>query len=213
MKITKIKLYKGSTYCLSLENGERLYLGENIIADYSLDTLTDYDEDFFDEIKEKHILTKAKKHALYCLGRKSYCYGEMNAKLEKLYGEDIAVEVCDYLEELGYINDENYANDFAEYAILRKKWGVFKARFEMQKRGIDKDLIENVLAEYGSEDYEEQITEVLQTRFANKLETEKEVQRAFGYFMRRGYNYSDVRRCIKAEIDRLNSEIELDDEI
>lgn len=213
MKITQIKLYKGSTYCLSLENGERLYLGEDIIVDYSLNTKTDYDEDFFDEIKEKHILSKAKKHAMYALGRKAYCYGEMNAKLEKLYGEDIAVEVCDFLEELGYINDELFAQDYAEQAILRKNWGVFKTRFEMKKRGLDKDLIEDVLAEYDSDDFEQQITGVLQTKFADKLETEKEVSRAFGYFMRRGYHYVDVRRCIKAEIKSRNTEFELDDEL
>ncbi len=214
MKIIDIKQYKGKTYCLSLENGERLYVSEDLVFDYSLSTKKDYNEDFFEEIKQKHILSKAKKHALYSLGRKSYTYKELNDKLKELYGIDIANEVCEYMCELGYIDDESFAQDYVHDAIYIKRWGIYKVRFEMQKKGFDKAVIDKVLSQYDSEDYEEQIFSILQSRFYGKLDTPKEVQRAFGYFLRRGFNYSDVKRCIKSFVEENESdfEVEFDDE-
>ena len=74
------------------------------------------------------------------------------------------------MQEYGYIDDEDYARKLAERLIRGKRYGMGKTRWEMQRRGLDRNLIEDVLTEYSEDDIDEEIMHLLQTKYSEKLD-------------------------------------------
>lgn len=142
-------------------------------------------------------MRKAKKRALYLLGSRMYCYGELYKKLLPTYGEEASRAAADAMQEYGYIDDEDYARKLAERLIRGKRYGMGKTRWEMQRRGLDKNLIEDVLTEYSEDDIDEEIMHLLQTKYSEKLDDPDDRRRTMAALARRGYGWGEVKRCME----------------
>lgn len=198
MKITYLSEYKGDTWEIRLDGGERFFVNGTIVSDFSLSEGLSLSPTAIEQIKGADVLRKAKKRGLYLLGERSMCRGELLSKLTKTYGEEIAAEAVDYADSLGYINDEEYAPRLAEYLLHRKRWGIRRARQEMIRRGLDRTLVENVLAEFSEEELDEELTELIRKKYYAKIGDYDSRRRTVAALMRRGYDYSAVKRCIEA---------------
>lgn len=200
MKITYLSEYKGDTWEIRLEGGERFFVNGTVVSDFSLSEGLSLSPGAIEQIKGADVLRKAKKRGLYLLGERSMCRGELLSKLTKTYGEEIASETVDYIDSLGYINDEEYAPRLAEYLLHRKRWGIRRARQEMIRRGLDRTLVENVLAEFSEGELDEELTELIRKKYYAKIGDYDSRRRTVAALMRRGYDYSSVKRCIEAVI-------------
>ena len=140
--------------------------------------------------------SRAKKRALYLLGERQYCRGELLCKLTKTYGEDIAESAVEYVCERGYINDEDYAPRFAEYLIRRKHWGKRRVRQEMLHRGLDRELVENTLSEISNEQLDEQLKSLIERKYGDKIRERDDRRRTAAALARRGFEFSAIMRCI-----------------
>lgn len=196
-RITELSLYKGDTYQLELESGQRFYLNCAIVADYDLHEGGEMDAELLDKLQHADKMRKAKKRALYLLGSRMYCYNELYQKLLPTYGEEASRAAADAMRDYGYIDDEDYAAKLAERLIRGKHYGMQKTRWEMQRRGLDRNLIEDVLAEYTEEDIDEEIMHLLETRYSEKLSDPDDRRRTAAALARRGYGYNSVKRCIE----------------
>ena len=126
------------------------------------------------------------------------CRGELLSKLRKTYGDEIAEEAVEYIDGLGYIDDEDYAPRLAEYLVRRKRWGIRRARQEMIRRGLDRELVENVLADFSEEELDEELTSLIEKKYYAKIGSYDDRRRTTAALMRRGYDYSAIKRCIEA---------------
>lgn len=198
MKITYLSEYKGDTWEVRLEGGGRFYINRSIAEEFSLREGADLPPSALEQIKSADILRKAKKRGLYMLGERLMCRGELLQKLTKTYGADIAEEAVDYISGLGYINDEEYAPRLAEYLIHRKRFGIRRARQEMLRRGLDRKLVENVLADLPEDELDEELKALIEKKYYAKIGTYDDRRRTIAALMRRGYDYSAVKRCIEA---------------
>ncbi len=102
------------------------------------------------------------------------------------------------LEELNYVNDEKFAKIYAVYLLQKGKWG-FAVKAELEKQGIEKSLISNVLETIKTdiEPYE-QIIKILRTKFKKFSGKDKnEIRRTASFFLRRGFSYQDIAKAIK----------------
>ncbi len=201
MKITYISEYKGDTWEVGLDGGGKFYVNRSVVEDFSLREGMNITSTALEQIKDADVLRKAKKRALYLLGERSMCRGELLSKLTRSYGEEIADEAVEYVEELGYIDDEEYAPKLADYLIRRKRWGIYRAKREMIHRGLDAELVENTLAEFSEEELDEELTELIEKKYSSKLANYDDRRRTIAALMRRGYSYSSIKRCIEALID------------
>ena len=156
-------------------------------------------------------LQKAKKRALYLLTAKQMCRGELRSKLEKTYGEQTAEEAVKYVCELGYVNDEEYAPKLAEYLIKRKRWGVRRARYEMLHRGLDRELVENTLADIPEDEIDEELTALIEKRYADKVQDYGDRRRTIAALARRGYDFGTIKRCINKFLESSDDDGEFDD--
>lgn len=145
-------------------------------------------------------LRRAKKRALYLLGERQYCRGELLCKLTKTYGAEIAESAVDYVCERGYVNDEDYAPRFAEYLISRKHWGIRRVRAEMLHRGLDRELVEHTLADIPDEELDEELKSLIERKYANKIQNFDDRRRTIASLARRGYDFGAIKRCIDSVV-------------
>jgi len=146
-RITELSVYKGDTYKLELEGGQTFFINCAIVADYDLHEGGEMDAELLEKLQHADKMRKAKKRALYLLGSRMYSYNELYKKLLPTYGEEASRAAADAMQEYGYIDDADYAGKLAEKLIHGKHYGMSKTRWEMQSRGLDKNLIEDILAE------------------------------------------------------------------
>lgn len=196
-RITELSLYKGDTYKLELESGQTFFLNCALVADYDLHEGGEMDADLLERLQHADKLRKAKKRALYLLGSRMYCYGEMYKKLLPTYGEEASRAAADAMQEYGYIDDEDYARKLAQRLIHGKRYGMGKTRWEMQRRGLDRNLIEDVLEEYSDDDIDGEIMHLLETKYSDKLSDPDDRRRTMAALARRGYGWSQVKRCME----------------
>ena len=196
-RITELSLYKGDTYKLELEGGTTFLLNCALVADYDLYEGGEMDSELLEKLQRADNMRKAKKRALYLLGSRMYCYGELYKKLLPTYGEEASRAAADAMQEYGYIDDEDYARKLAERLIRGKRYGMGKTRWEMQRRGLDRNLIEDVLTEYSEDDIDEEIMHLLQTKYSEKLDDPDDRRRTMAALARRGYGWGEVKRCME----------------
>lgn len=209
-RITELSQYKGDTYKLELEGGQTFFINYALVADYDLHEGEEMDRELLEKLCRADNMRKAKKRALYLLGSRMYCYNELYKKLLPSYGEEASRRAADAMQEYGYIDDEDYAAKLANRLIHVKHYGIGKTRWEMQRRGLDKNLVEDVLAEYTEEDIDGEIMELLRTKYSEKLDDPDDRRRTMAALARRGYGWGEVKRCME-QISGCDDEDEYDD--
>lgn len=204
MEITALEEYKGETWRLELDGSRETtyFINASVVDEFMLKKGQELSGGALERIRGADALRKAKRRALYLLGSRQYCRGELLKKLLQNYGEDIARSAVDYVAELGYVNDEEYAPKLAEYLIHTKRWGLRRTRYEMLRRGLDEELVDNTLEEFSEEEIDEEITALLEKRYSAKIQDYDDRRRTIAAFARRGYDYRAVKRCIEALLER-----------
>lgn len=211
MEITELCEYKGDTWQIELDGDRKYYVNGSIVGEFGLEKGQAVTSAELSEITGADTLRKAKKRALYLLGERLMCRGELLSKLTKTYGEQVAEEAAEYVCDLGYVNDEEYAPKLAEYLIKRKRWGVRRARYEMLRRGLDRDLVENTLADIPEEELDEELLTLIEKRYSQKVQDYDDRRRTIAALARRGYDFDAIKRCIAAFLESFEDNGEFDE--
>lgn len=201
MIITKLGGYKGDTREIELDGKRKVYVNASIIDGSGLRQGQTISPETLSEIMGEDALRKAKKRALYLIGERDMCRGELLKKLTKTYGAEIAEEAAEHVCALGYVNDEEYAPKLAEYLIKRKRWGVRRVRYEMISRGLDRELVENTLADIDEDELDEELITLIEKRYINKIADYDDRRRTIAALARRGYDFGSIKRCIEAVLE------------
>lgn len=203
MTITDLCVYKDDTWRLELDgrSDTTFFINESTVQAFSLGKGQELSGEALAQVRGADLLRKAKRRALHLLGVREFCYSELLNKLLRSYPEETARAAADYAAELGYIDDEAYAPKLAEYLIHTKRFGLRKAKYEMLHRGLDAQLVENVLDRYGEDEIDEEITVLLSRRYSEKIQDPDDRRRTIAALVRRGYDFRAVKRCIEALLD------------
>ena len=201
MKIQSVEKYKGNTYCIILENGKHLYINEKIVFEFGLKAGKEYSSEELSKALDTDMRRKAKERALYLLSYRDHSYIELLEKLEKTYIEEIAYDICDKMVDLGFINDQKYANRLAKQMWETKRFGIRKIRFDLKQKGFSEDIIEEALTEISEEDATQKICELIDKKYARYLDDEKGVRKVTNALVRLGHNYSDIKEAINLYLE------------
>lgn len=195
MLIHSITKYKGNTYEVSLDTNEKVYINGEIILQYGLKYNMDISTERLNEVIHADTLRKAKERALYLLDYKDYSYIQLYERLEVNYPQEVCLEVLSKLVELGIINDNRYAKNLAERLIIGKKYGSYRAIRELKLKGIDDDLIQEVVSYY--EDTElERLEELINSKYSRYLCDEKGINKVKNALVRLGYSYDLINQVL-----------------
>ena len=142
-------------------------------------------------------LSKAMKKALNILAVKPMTCRELEKKLfEKGYDEAVTSVAIAELEDMGYINDYDYACMYIEYAA-QKCHGEKKIRFELAHRGVDADIIEDAICDKFTTDADE-MAEMIYAKYGDvDMSDMKTKQRVTRFFASRGFGFGDINDALR----------------
>ena len=195
MKITSLEKYKGKIYQVDLDNDETYFWHFDIICEYHLKEGMEIPQSAIKEIVFSNDFRKAKERALYLLDYRDYSYTELFEKLEKNYSDDICYKVMERMVELGTIDDRRYAERLARHYTEVKKFGYYRAVFEMKNKGIPKEIIEDTLSKYEDTVFD-RLFELINEKYYRYLGDEKGVKKVKNALVRYGYSFDDINTAL-----------------
>jgi regulatory protein len=96
-------------------------------------------------------------------------------------------EVVAALLDGGYIDDAAFAQRFAEDRRNLDQWGTDRIERRLLELGVDRHLIQAAIAA-GEHDELAAACELLERRFPRPPETPRDLERALGFLVRKGYD-------------------------
>ncbi len=194
---TKVK----GRWLVCLEDGSMLRVGENQVADFSLYAGMELDAPALEALRDAAGAAALREKALNSLSVRPLSRHELVKKLSapgKAAGGEAfdaqaaqarAEAVADWLEELGYLNDGEYAKTLARH-YAAKGCGERKIRDELYRRGVPRTYWDSALEE--AEGPEEAIDAFLRKKLAGREPDRKELKRAADALARRGYRWDEI---------------------
>ena len=105
---------------------------------------------------------EAKQKAIKYIGISKKTIYEVKQKLNRLgYNQDIIDEVISYLLDIGYLDDNDYAESYIRQCTRLLNYSIFEIKQKLLQKGIKKDIIEEKISFLYDTDYEKKITEKL----------------------------------------------------
>jgi regulatory protein len=197
-KIEKIK-FKKNVFKVFFENGKNLEIFADSIVKFGIKIGYDILENEFKELMSYNKSTRAVSYALALVSKRSYSSKNLQAKLlQKGCELEYATKAVKRLEGLNYVNDEKFTKAYVVY-LSQKGKGEFTVKAELEKQGIEKSLINDVLETIKTdiEPYE-QIIKILKTKFKKFSGKDKaEIRRTASFFLRRGFSYQDIAKALR----------------
>jgi regulatory protein len=149
---------------------------------------------------DEDLFKKALSAAYRCLARSPRSRVELERRLrEKNYPEPIIRQVIQRLKEYRYLDDQAFARQWARDRITRRGWGPSRLRFELKRKGIAKEWIEETLRELFEERDEETLAlDLITHRLKGQgLGDVREQRRWFSYLLRRGYSPDVIQTVLR----------------
>ena len=136
---------------------------------------------------------RAQEKALYLLEHRSHSKKELADKISRTAGREAAERAAERMEELGLVNDAQYARNLAEALLQRKRFAARRAEYELLQKGIDPEP-------------EESLRFLLERKYQRSLSDEKGRRRVFAALQRLGYSGEDIRTALRDYIDYENED-------
>ena len=165
------------------------------------------ESDELEEIKQIVSVRRAYNYAVTLLSRRDHSERELMTKLSQKGYADGAEEAIAKLRNGGYVSDERFARLYVRELQTLKKYGKKRIEQELYRKGIDRDIIREVLEETDFD--ENQLVSLIERKYGRYLSDEKGVQKTINGLLRMGYSYGEIRDALKI----INENAEFNDEV
>ncbi len=124
--------------------------------------------------------------------------------LEKLWTNDEIVDrVIEKLTEYKYLDDEQFAKDFAMSKLRQKPQGKRRLQQTMSQKKLDKDVVESAIFEAFEklpEDVLIDLTIAKRLRLKGIPETREDTKKFYDHLLRQGFGFDLIREKMSAVI-------------
>ena len=147
----------------------------------------------------------AMNRALNVLGYRARAKGELGERLLRAgYGEETVGEVVARLEELGYLDDEEFARQRVRAGA--RKYGPRRIFGDLRRTGVDEEVArQTVEKEFEGRSEYQTALELARRRYNTGEDPEgAQARRVYGFLMRRGYSTAvcaEVARAYRREAE------------
>ena len=199
MLISAIKPRRKGLSALFLDGEYVCELDTQTLIENRFDVGREIDDEELQEIIALSNERRAKNKALWLISYRDHSKKELKDKIKRTCDEDSAEKAVERMEELGLVDDEDYARRYARKLIFQKKMTKRAAMFELSRKGIDKETAESALDEIDV-DYRENIRDIISRKYPN-ISDEKIKRRAVAALQRLGYSWDDIRAVLEEYAD------------
>jgi regulatory protein len=203
MKIESVSRKDDNNVIVHLDNGEKLYLSYEILLKNGLKKNDEISEDRFSFLVSQNQLYFIKQRAINYMARRLHSVNELRIKLkQKGYELTLINEVLNDLVEKNYLNDYDFASQYADENIRNKSWGRNKLKAELFKKGVSAGIISRVLEERinsGEEELEAASAlagKKLKALSSRNLEPRKLKEKLISFLLARGYSFDIANRAV-----------------
>lgn len=184
-----------------LEDGSILRVGEQEVIQFSLYRGKELSEEEAQQLLSSARRSGLKEKAMDLLTRKPQSRREVERKLGEWEATEAeSLQICDRLEELGFLDDQRYAGQVVRH-YSAKGYGLRKLRDELYRRGIPRELWDQALEE--AEDSGDAVDAFLEKKLKGSRDP-KELKKASDALARRGYSWSEISEGLR----RYGAEVE-----
>jgi len=186
---TKCRVYIDEEFAFVLYKGE--------LRQYQIHKGEETSEETISRIKNEILIKRAKLRSMHLLNAMPRTEHQLREKLKQNeYADDVIDAAVSYVKSFGYINDEAYIRNF----IINKRSSKSKREIVMLlgQKGLRGECVDHIMEEMYAEESElSTIKEIMRKKRWNPSEMEeKEKQKMFGYLMRKGFSYEEIRRAL-----------------
>lgn len=177
-----------------LEDGSILRVGEGEVVGFALYAGKELSAEEAERLQDSARRSGLKSRAIELLMRKPQSRRELERKLlEWEASQEEAAAICGRMEELGYLNEAEYAGRIVRH-YAAKGFGERKLRDELYRRGIPRELWEEALAQI--EDNSEAIDAFLEKKLKGDHDP-KAVKKASDALARRGFHWTEISEALR----------------
>lgn len=216
MKIAKLEPSKHvrDRWLVWLEDGSLVRVTENEVVAFALYAGMELSDETYDRLVEKAGKSAVRGKALDLIAAKPMSRKELVRKLTAkpprkkdgtergpIATPEQAEETADWLEDLGYLNDAEYAKTVARH-YSAKGYGQRRVQDELFRRGVPREFWAEAAQE--AQGPSESIDAFLRKKFRGQRPDQKELKRASDALARRGFRWEDIREGLNrygAELD------------
>jgi regulatory protein len=146
-------------------------------------------------------VTRAKNVAYRLLTYRPRSRAELVGKLrDREFEEAVIDRVVSDLERFGYINDRQFAEQWVASRVRLRGLGRRRVEQELRNKGIDRDIVRDVLVETLSLDDEEAVAKQAaerKLRSMRNIEPLARKRRLAGFLERKGFSSEIIRSIIR----------------
>ncbi len=142
--------------------------------------------------------------ALRFLGYRPRSAAEVqNHLVSRGYSAAAVAGTLERLHSLSYLNDENFARNWAASKFINRGYGPIRIARELRSKGIGEAVIRDVLRETCDPGCEaDRARSLLKKKFdSQNLTDPKVVRRAVGFLQRRGYSSKVIFDLLKCSVE------------
>ena len=182
-------------YYIVLEDETRLRVNIALIADYGLFSGRDLSEDELEALKAAAENMNAKARALRIMGSRNMSRKELTDRLiRKGEREESANAAVDWLEDIGAVNDQEYAGLIVRH-YAAKGYGAGRIKDELYRRGIDRDIWDEALAHLPEMD--ERLDRLIASKLRGRRPEKEELKKVSDYLYRRGFSWEEIQSALR----------------
>ncbi len=198
MQIIRIVKKGKKDVTIHFDNDSILILALEVFLNSGLKKGDEISDDRFSFLIEQNKLFHIKQRAFRLLGRRQHSSSELKRKLwQKDYDQKLIDEVLEDLNKNGYLNDKEFIRAFVAEKSKTKKWSSKKIKGELMKRGLNQNLIDDVLNDNVSGNDYENAMEVAKKKFEmlskRNLEQKELRNKLSTYLFSKGFDYELIK--------------------
>lgn len=196
MRIEEVKesQRKRGRFLVKLEDGDILRVTEEELLRFGLRGGMELDGETMEALSASAKSSSARAAAANIIGSRALSKKELTERLVKK-GNDAsdAQAAADWLEDIGAVNDAEYAAALVRHYGGRG-YGPARVREELRRRGVDRALWEEAMAEMP--EAAEILDRLIQKKCRGELSDPRERKRVSDALLRRGFGWGEVKAAM-----------------
>ena len=201
MRIEELKKSqrKRGRFLVKMEDGSLLRITENEVVRFALRPGWELGLEDLEALQASAKTSSAKAAAANMVGSRALSKKELTNRLLRQGTEEAeARAAADWLEDLGAVNDGEYAAALVRHYGSRG-YGPARVREELRRRGVGRELWDAALEELP--DPAEVLDGLIQKKQRAALSDRRELKRLSDSLLRRGFSWGDVKAALRRYAD------------
>lgn len=208
-RITKIFFDKKTKLSNVLfDSNDALNISAELVVKFNLKRGVVIDQTLYTQICHEQEILQAKNEAIRYISYRPKTIWEVENKLYSLkFRPEAIAKTINFLIEFGYLDDEKFAVKYINEKIKLKKSSFKKLERELLRKGIKKDILENVFLQFERSDIEKinALQHARRKYCSIKYKSEFErIQKTINYLIQKGFSFD----LAKEAVDEISKELD-----